>query len=81
MKKLNEVLLSDLFVFNLKNHIFLEVEVEDKTLLSWYGFLMNESNDDIILFGGLCDRNFINGEILKINIDKAILSGLNLNLL
>lgn len=69
MKSHSEVL-QDMFLLSLKTMCFQEVLFRDSQMLLRYGFFMGAFEESVFIFGGLNQGNFLDGTLLKIQIES-----------
>ena len=67
----NEIVLGDLFLFSVKNEVYIRVEVEGD-VFKRFGFSMFCSNGDLFVFGGLNEQNFVDGNIVKVPVNPIV---------
>ena len=75
-KKNNDMVLNDLFLFSIKNYLYIKIEVKGD-VCKRYGFTMFCDDGNLFIFGGLNEKNFIDGNILKLPINNRIKQGCN----
>ena len=60
-----EEVLGDFFLLSLRNMLWIKVLVPEPFRLRRYGFFLGCNNGNLLIFGGLGEKNFIDGNVVE----------------